>query len=259
MHDCNDIAYGGPQACNTTDVAGNAVIHPNATNIKHTIATEGTGTYNDPITAAASADTDPASPTAANPVHKFESYGGVTLTPGTIIYNPMVQKYYIMEDSCIECGDEFACYISPEDTDDYDGSGVKKSGPVPNCTPGANLHIDFWMGPNTTVTDTNQEQTCEDNSTAGADWTGGGGQIIVNPPDNLPVSTTTLCTAAGSLLDVEPGSPPRLATGALRARRSAEYVRYFGSGGTVGAQVETPAPTIVNPSSGETVVAPVDV
>jgi hypothetical protein len=197
VHTCNDIAFPAPQSCIGMDVAGKSVSHPNAPNIKHAIATEGSGTYDDPITAAASADTDPQNPTAANPVHKFESYGGVTLTPGTIIYNPMVKKYYIMEDSCIECGDEFACIISPEDTDDFSGSGVKKAGPVPNCTPGANLHVDFWMGPNDTAANASAGQKCEDNSTVGSDWKGGGGSIIVNPPDDLPVSPNPLYTAAG--------------------------------------------------------------
>lgn len=181
QHGCNDIAYPAPQPTSKT--------HPNAANIKHTQATEGTGTYDDPITAASSADTDPANPTAANPRHAFESSGGATLSPGTLIYNPEVKKYFILEDSCIECGDEYACKISPEDTDD---------GTVPKgCVPATNLHIDFWMGPETS-SDANDLQTCEDDSTVGNDWTGGGGQVVVNPPDNLPVVTTKLYAGAGS-------------------------------------------------------------
>jgi hypothetical protein len=181
QHGCNDIAYPAPQATSTA--------HPNAGNIKHGEATEGTGTYDDPITAASSADTDPRSPTAANPVHQFESSGGATLSPGTRIYNPEVKKYFIMEDSCIECGDEYACIVSPEDTDD--GKAPK------DCVPGTNLHIDFWMGPEYS-TDSNDLATCEDNSTVGNDWTGGGGQVVVNPPDNLPVVTTKLYTGTGA-------------------------------------------------------------
>ena len=195
-HDCNDIAFPFPEACMNTNVAGAPTTYPNAANITHAIATEGTGTYDDPITAGASADSDPMNPTAANPVHKFESYGGVTLTPGTIIYNPLVQKYYIMEDSCIECGDEFACIISPEDTDD---------GKVPaGCKPGTNLHVDFWMGPNfadggaITAALTQAAQACENDSTVGDDWSGGGGSIIVNPPDDLPVRTGPLLSATGT-------------------------------------------------------------
>jgi hypothetical protein len=207
QHSCNDIAFPAPQSCNAKDVAGKPAAHPNAANIKHTIATEAAGTYDDPITAAASADSDPMNPTAANPVHKFESYGGVTLTPGTIIYNPMVQKYYIMEDSCIECGDEFACIISPEDTDDFAGSGVRNAGPVPNCSPGTNLHVDFWMGPNDTAMGAKGVQSCEDISTAGADWMGGGGSIIVNPPDDLPVSPNPLYSPAGQCWTSCPAGP----------------------------------------------------
>lgn len=185
QHGCNDIAYAAPQS--TSGQYGTP--YPNAGNIKHTEATEGTGTYDDPITAAASADTDPENPTSSNPRHKFASAGGVTLTPGTIIYNPEVKKYFIMEDSCIECGDEFACKISPEDTDD----GTVPSG----CVPGTNLHIDFWMGPETS-SDTNDLNDCEDDSSIGNDWTGGPGQVIINPPDDLPVVTTKLYTGSGS-------------------------------------------------------------
>jgi hypothetical protein len=185
QHGCNDIAYPAPVS--TGGEYGTS--YPNAGNIKHTEATEGTGTYDDPITAASSADTDPADPTSSNPRHKFESYGGVTLTPGTIIYNPEVKKYFIMEDSCIECGDEYACKISPEDTDD---------GKVPSgCVPGTNLHIDFWMGPEF-ASDSNDLNDCEDNSTVGNDWVGGGGQIIVNPPSDLPVVTTKLYSGTGT-------------------------------------------------------------
>ena len=75
-----------------------------------------------------------------------------------MIYNPEVKKYFIMEDSCIECGDEYACIVSPEDTDD---------GKVPSgCVPGTNLHIDFWMGPEF-ASDTNDLNDCEDNSSVG--------------------------------------------------------------------------------------------
>ncbi len=185
QHGCNDIAYGAPLS--TAGEYGTP--YPNAGNIKHTVATEGTGTYDDPITAAASADADPAKPTTKNPRHKFASAGGVTLTPGTIIYNPIVQKYFIMEDSCIECGDEFACIVSPEDTDD---------GKVPaGCVAGTNLHIDFWMGPQL-ASDTKDLDTCQDNSSLGDDWKGGPGQVIVNPPPDLPVVTTPLYTGTGT-------------------------------------------------------------
>ena len=96
----------------------------------------------------------------------------MTLTPGTMIYNPEVQKYFIFEDSCIECGDEYACIVSPEDTDD---------GKVPaGCMPGTNLHIDFWMGPSTPA-GYGRSRHCEDNSTVGSDWVGGGGDVHRQP------------------------------------------------------------------------------
>ncbi len=185
QHGCNDIEYAAPQS--TAGQFGTP--YPNAANITHTQATEDSGTYDDPITAAASADSDPQDPTASNPRHAFEAAGGVTLTPGTLIYNPEVKKYFIFEDSCLECGDEFACKVSPEDTDD---------GTVPaGCTPGTNLHIDFWMGPSF-ASSTDDLNDCEDNSTVGSDWFGGPGQVIVNPPADLPVVTTKLFTGSGS-------------------------------------------------------------
>ncbi len=156
QHGCNDIADPG--------------LGPK----KHMGATAGAGTYDDPSTAAASDTSDSG--------HVFEAAGGVTLSPGTLIYNPEVQQYFIMEDSCLECGDEYACHRSADDTDD----------PLPpaNCQVGTNLHIDFWMGPN----DQSQPpslQTCEDNATIGQPYAGAG-VVIVNPPDNLPVKPTVL-------------------------------------------------------------------
>ena len=185
QHGCNDIAYPAPQS-----TAGQYVTaYPNAGAITHTQAAEGSGTYDDPITAAASADTDPATPTTKNPRHTFESEGSVTLTPGTKIYNPLVQKYFIFEDSCIECGDEWACTVSPEDTDD---------GSVPaGCVAKTNLHVDFWMGPSFS-SDTADLDDCEDNSTLGSDWYGGGGDIVVDPPADLPVAGGALYAGSGS-------------------------------------------------------------
>jgi hypothetical protein len=155
-HGCNDIANPGlgPK------------MHPEAT--------EGAGTYDDPSTAASSDTTDPG--------HVFESSGGATLAPGTLIYNPEVMQYFIMEDSCLECGDEYACRLSPDDTDDPP--------PPSGCVPHQNLHIDFWMGPN------NAEQpaslgTCEDNATLGNPYQGIGA-VVVNPPPDLPVSPRVL-------------------------------------------------------------------
>jgi hypothetical protein len=162
QHGCNDIADPG--------------LGPK----KHQGATEGTGTYDDPITAAASDSSDSG--------HQYEASGGATLTPGTLIYNPEVKKYFIMEDSCLECGDEYACKLSADDTDDPN--------PPAGCAKNTYLHIDFWMGPSF-AQDSADLENCEDNSTIG-DTYNGTGTVIVNPPDNLPVVTTTLYTGTGT-------------------------------------------------------------
>jgi hypothetical protein len=161
QHGCNDIANPG--------------LGPK----KHQGATEGAGTYDDPITAAASDTSDSG--------HQYESSGGATLSPGTLIYNPEVKKYFIMEDSCLECGDEYACKLSSDDTDDPN--------PPAGCTKNTYLHIDFWMGPSF-AQDSADLGNCEDNSTIG-DTYQGTGTVIVNPPDNLPVVTTALYTGTG--------------------------------------------------------------
>ena len=138
QHDCDDIAYPGygPK--------------------KHQVATEGTGTYDDPITAAASDQ-------------GWETAGGATLQPGTIIYNPEVEKYFIMEDSCLECGDEWKCHLSSDDTDDPK--------PPSGCKAGTYKHIDFWMGPDFQQNATNLND-CEDNSTFGNPYQGTGFVVI---------------------------------------------------------------------------------
>jgi hypothetical protein len=156
QHDCNDIANPG--------------LGPKM----HQGATEGAGTYDDPSTAASSDTSDPG--------HVFEMAGGVTLTPGTLIYNPEVQQYFIFEDSCLECGDEYACQLS---SDDSDGTP-----PPSGCTPGTNLHIDFWMGPNNAMQPSSLD-TCEDNATLGAPYAGTG-VVVINPPPNLPVKQNLL-------------------------------------------------------------------
>lgn len=151
MHGCNDIADPG--------------LGPKM----HQVATAGAGTYDDPSTAAASDTMDTG--------HVYETADGVTLAPGTLIYNPEVQQYFIFEDSCLECGDEYACKLSPDDTDD--------PSPPAGCQVGKNLHIDFWMGPNT-MSQPASLATCEDNATIGNPYAGAG-VILVNPPPNLPV------------------------------------------------------------------------
>lgn len=106
----------------------------------HNLATEGKGTFHDPITFAAR-DND----------HK-------TFPVGSVIYVPLTQKYYIMEDQC-------------GDTDQQ------------GCLNGTH-HVDLWMGPqhasNGTVLG-----NCEDNNTPGNSV-----QVIINPSPSLQVDTT---------------------------------------------------------------------
>jgi hypothetical protein len=154
-HDCNTIAFPGlgPQ--------------------KHQVATEGRGTYGDPVTCAAS---------ATNSGGDSESAGGATLSPGTIVYNPEVKKYFIMEDQCAECTEDYLC----EPDDDTTPDTTAPAG----CVNDEYMHIDFWMGPSFMQNATNLNN-CEDNSTIGNPYAGTG-TVVVNPPDNLPVVTTPL-------------------------------------------------------------------
>jgi hypothetical protein len=135
QHDCNTIAY--PRS--------------DGWNVPHDIATEGKGTYNDPVTFATSAK---------------------EIAVGTIIYSPEVRKYFVMEDSCFECENEWNRKHSP--------------------------HVDLWMGPSYGSQD-GPLTDCEDQLTLG-DTYKGTGTIIVNPKSNMPVDTHSLfinntCTA----------------------------------------------------------------
>ncbi|HWZ89867.1 MAG TPA: hypothetical protein VNW92_13490 [Polyangiaceae bacterium] len=140
-HTCDNIAYPKSDGYPT----------------KHNGATEGKGTYDDPVTFAASDAGD------------GESFGGVTIAPGTIIYYAKVRKYFIMEDSCFECHTEW---------------DAKKA-----------LHVDLWMGPS--VPPPGQTMfgapliNCEDDHTSGQAYHGVD-TIIVNPPSDLPVDQTML-------------------------------------------------------------------
>jgi hypothetical protein len=78
--------------------------------------------------------------------------------PGTILYVPYIQKYVVMEDDCAQCDTDWA-------------SGA--------------YHIDIWMNSDGTE-DPQQLTNCADA------WTRASTPITVNPPQNLPVSTTPL-------------------------------------------------------------------
>jgi hypothetical protein len=150
----------------------------------HTITTQGSGTYNDPSTCASSSMTNG---------HPYETSGGVTLQPGTMVYLPEVQQYFVMEDSCLECGDEYTCMLSSTDMSPGEA-------PPAGCMAGANLHIDFYLGPNMApltgqaLTDLNN---CEANLTVGGPYAGLA-DVIVNPPPDLPVSPSPLFSSTSS-------------------------------------------------------------
>jgi hypothetical protein len=103
-------------------------------NVKHGHAYEGTGAYTDPST--------------------FATDSG-EFAPGTIIYVNHLQKYYIMEDGCVECSADWS---------------------------NGKYHVDLWIGPNA-VSDSTALYNCEGAITRSA------GSIIVNPANNLPVKT----------------------------------------------------------------------
>jgi len=103
----------------------------------HSIATEDLGTYDQPVTFATDQN---------------------EFAPGTIIYVPHLEKYFIMEDGCAEC------------TTDWN-NGV--------------YHVDLWMGPNDALQPEPALSDCEDSITGNFD-------IIVNPDANQPVDTTPM-------------------------------------------------------------------
>jgi hypothetical protein len=115
------------------DPPGSAEIaYPNS---RHVVA-GGTGTYADPLSLA----TDPRE-----------------LRPGVVVYYPPVQKYFVMEDDCAECIDDWSAKRTP--------------------------HVDLWMS----GTADPAVQTCEAALTPdGLDT------IIVNPPADLPVDPKPL-------------------------------------------------------------------
>ncbi|HEX4702003.1 MAG TPA: hypothetical protein VH352_07735 [Pseudonocardiaceae bacterium] len=102
----------------------------------------GTGTFSDPVTFA----TDKAE-----------------LKIGSKVYYPFLKRYFIMEDDCVACDQDWA------------GHG-------PDGGPKFR-HIDLWVGGE--GADPNAVINCEDNLTQS-------GTVISNPPSNEPVDTTPL-------------------------------------------------------------------
>jgi hypothetical protein len=132
--------YGWPD----NSPPGDAIAYPENEGYPtiHNVAS-GTGTYANPITYA----TD-----------KSE------LAIGTIVYYPYLHRYFIMEDDCTECDE------------DWTGSG-------PDGGPGL-YHIDLWIGGE--GGNSNDVINCEDDLTQNSE------QVIINPPSNEPVDTTPL-------------------------------------------------------------------
>jgi hypothetical protein len=102
----------------------------------HSQATEDLGTYDQPVTFATDQN---------------------EFAPGTVIYVPHVQKYFIMEDGCVECSSDW-----------QDG----------------NHHVDLWMGPASMQPEPALDD-CEASITGNFD-------IVVNPDSGLPVDTNPM-------------------------------------------------------------------
>jgi len=124
--------YGGPDndPPGSTDIA-----YPNG---RHGTAA-GTGSYADPITLA----TDPRE-----------------LPPGTVVYDPQLQKYFVMEDDCAECISEWGASHHP--------------------------HVDLWTGPAGS-----RLLACEEALTPP-----GPVPLEINPPADHPVDLRPLYDAA---------------------------------------------------------------
>jgi hypothetical protein len=126
--------YGWPD----NSPPGSAIAYPD---IHQTAG--GEGTYADPVTFA----TDQSE-----------------LAPGTIIYYPYLHRYFIMEDDCTECDE------------DWTGQG-------PDGGAGQ-YHIDLWIGGE--GGDANDVVNCEDALTQSSS------EVVVDPPNSEPVDTTPL-------------------------------------------------------------------
>jgi hypothetical protein len=95
----------------------------------------GTGTFSDPVTFATDQN---------------------ELAPGTIVYYGFLHRYFIMEDECVACEQDWSRGIH---------------------------HIDLWVGGE--GGDSNAVIDCEDALTQQGD-------VTLNPPSNEPVDTTPL-------------------------------------------------------------------
>src|SRR5258708_1920556 len=111
----------------------------------HSQATEDLGTYNAPVTFATDQN---------------------EFAPGTIIYVPHLEKYFIMEDGCVEC------------TSDWNNG---------------NYHVDLWMGPASWQPEPALND-CEGSITGNFD-------IVVNPDPGLAVDTNPMFSGGQCTVD----------------------------------------------------------
>ncbi len=140
------------------------------------------------------------------------------LAPGTKVWVPRVKKYFIMEDSCQECGE------------DWSGHG-------PNGGPGLR-HIDLWIGgkggsPFDAI-------DCEDALTHyNADGTPTLEPVVVNPSPNEQVDPTPLFnTSTGACYG---GAQPNKTIGQYKNKSSGQCLNDPGNSSTVGTALTTAA------------------
>lgn len=139
---CYVTSYG----FNDNDPPSAEIAYPGSGPGRHSVATEGKGKHSDPISFASDKDEIPI---------------------GSLIYVPHLRKYFIMEDYCASCVQE------------WEASGK--------------WHVDLWMGPSAGSQEWSQLGPCEDYVTRQAD-------IILEPTSDWPVDDTPLfdgtsCTA----------------------------------------------------------------
>jgi hypothetical protein len=149
----------------------------------------GKGTYADPITFATSSD---------------------ELKPGTKVWVPRVKKYFVMEDGCDEC------------SDDWNSEG-------PNGGPGLR-HIDLWLGGQ--GGSAFDAIDCEDALTHyNADNTPVMEPVIVDPPSNEPYDATPIFdTGTGECWG---GAQPNTTVGQYRNQSTGTCLEAPSSGTTL--------------------------
>jgi hypothetical protein len=157
----------------------------------------GRGTFADPITFATST---------------------AELKAGTKVWVPRVKKYFIMEDSCQECGE------------DWSGHG-------PNGGPGLR-HIDLWLGGK--GGNAFDAINCEDALTHyNADNTPTLEPVIVDPPSNEPFDSTPLFnTNTGECYG---GAQPNITVGQYKNGSNGQCLDDPGDSSSTGTQLKTAA------------------